>query len=86
MVLTVHDSVYESAELLDEQALLGPAAHTAGLEGVPNWGDIWSFWRFFFLIFINLATLGLSCGIQDVSLGCTDSLIVAHGLQSSQPQ
>lgn len=56
MVLTVHDSVYESAELLDEQALLGPAAHTAGLEGVPNWGDIWSFWRFFFLIFINLAT------------------------------
>ena len=48
MVLTVHDSVYESAELLDEQALLGPAAHTAGLEGVPNWGDIWSFWRFFF--------------------------------------
>lgn len=36
MVLTVHDSVYESAELLDEPDVLGPAAHTAGLGGVPN--------------------------------------------------
>ena len=86
MVLTVHASVYESAELLDEPAVLGPAAHTAGLEGVPNQGDIWSFLEFFFLILINLATLGLSCSMQDLSLGCTDSLVVAHGLWNSQPQ
>ena len=45
----------------------------------------------FIYLFAYLAALALSCGTQDfhcitrdLSLRCTDSLVVAHGLQSMQ--
>ena len=48
-----------------------------------------AYYFFFFLyftslkIFVGLAALGLSCSMQDLLLRCTDSLVVAHRLQST---
>ena len=41
---------------------------------------------FFFLVFIYLAVLGLSCDMQDLSLWGADSLVVVHRLQRAQAQ
>ena len=40
---------------------------------------------FIYFIFIFLAALGLSCGMQDLMLWCAGflSLVVAHGLQGA---
>ena len=38
---------------------------------------------FFFLVFIYLASSGLSCSMQDLSLGCSDSSVVMSRLSCS---
>ena len=35
-----------------------------------------------YFIFVYLAMWGLSCGMQDLSLQCIESLVVARGLSS----
>ena len=38
---------------------------------------------FFFLVFIYLALSGLSCNMQDLSLGCSESSVVVRRLSCS---
>ena len=38
---------------------------------------------FFFNIYLFFIALGLSCNMQDLSLQCVGSLVVARGLQSA---
>ena len=93
-VLPHHDY---ALELLGKVFFLGkkkksliPTPHSRPTESyMVSWFDTWAL--YIFKVFLYLAALGLSCGIQDLhcimqylSLRCTNSLVAVCGLTCSQ--